>query len=269
MSVLSAFPGRLISLAPGITEIIFKLDCGYELVGVTKFCDYPEHAKSIEKVGGFIDLNIEAIVSLKPDIIFHYPEHYQKIKILKRKAKLVSVDHRDLKDLYNSIKKISTILNRKNKGQSIVNEIKSRLKEISLKTEGKKKKVLIVAGRDPFQLRNITIVGKSDFLNEILQYSGGKNCYNGDLYYPTISIESIISLNPEVIIEFSFFFKKSDPEEIIRQWYGYDQIKAVSNRKIFVVKDQFWLRPGPRVIKIAEKLFEILNSKNVSVSVDN
>jgi len=255
------FPQRLISLAPGITEIIFKLGSGNRLIGVTKFCDYPKETKHINKIGGFIDLNLEEIISLKPDIIFHYPEHYEKIKIFNKKVKLISLEHKSLKDLYRSIETIAIALNKKKKGNQTVKVIKKKLYKIAHKTKGIKKKVLIIISRDPFHLRNMIIIGKGDYLNEILKYSGGKNCYKGKLNYPTVSIESVINMNPDIIIEFIYFLKKSSSSEIIMQWNKFNNISAVLNKKIFIVKDQFWLRPGPRVTLIAEKLFNIINKK--------
>jgi len=62
-------PRRIISLAPSITEIIYALGLGDRLVGVTTYCDYPEEAKKKPKVGGMVNPSIEAVVSLKPDIV--------------------------------------------------------------------------------------------------------------------------------------------------------------------------------------------------------
>ena len=76
----SIFSQRIITLAPGLTEIVFFLGKGKNIVGNTKFCDFPEEAKKIKKIGGYLDLSLEILIDLKPDIIILYPEHYNKIK---------------------------------------------------------------------------------------------------------------------------------------------------------------------------------------------
>ena len=66
---------RIVSLAPSITEILFALELEEQIVGVTRFCDYPAAASGIAKIGGFSDPNFEAIVALKPSIVFGMSEH--------------------------------------------------------------------------------------------------------------------------------------------------------------------------------------------------
>ncbi|HSQ34898.1 MAG TPA: ABC transporter substrate-binding protein, partial [Candidatus Binatia bacterium] len=73
-SALSVFPQRVVSMAPAITEIVFALGKGDTLVGVTKFCDYPPPAAKIRKIGGMLDVSMETLMDLAPEIILTYPE---------------------------------------------------------------------------------------------------------------------------------------------------------------------------------------------------
>ncbi len=176
---VSIFSQRIVTLAPGLTEIVFSLGKGKNIIGNTKFCNFPEKAKKIRKIGGYLDLNLEILIDLNPDIIILYPEHYNKIKILKDKAELLTVKHETLNDIFNSIRLISEKLKKIEKGKLITSKIKKTLMNIKLKTLKKKKfKTLLIAGRNQDQLNNITIIGKTDFLNEILEITGGINAYN-------------------------------------------------------------------------------------------
>lgn len=253
---VSIFSQRIITLAPGLTEIVFSLGKGKNIVGNTKFCDFPEQAKKIKKIGGYLDLNLEILIDLKPDIIIFYPEHYNKIKILKDKAELLIVKHKTLKDIFDSIQLISEKVGEIERGKSIISKIKKTLMNIRLRTLKKRKfKTLLIVGRNPDQLTNITIVGKNDFLNEILEISGGKNAYNGEIPYPNISIESVVYMNPDFIIEFSNLYSDKKRKKIQNIWAKYDIITAVKKKRIKITIDLFLLKPGPRVGEIAKKLY--------------
>lgn len=253
---VSIFSQRIVTLAPGLTEIVFSLGKGKNIIGNTKFCNFPEKAKKIRKIGGYLDLNLEVLIDLNPDIIILYPEHYNKIKILKDKAELLIVKHETLNDIFNSIRLISEKLKKIEKGKSITSKIKKALMNIKLKTVKKKKfKTLLIAGRNPDQLTNITIIGKTDFLNEILEISGGINAYNGDIPYPNISLESVVYMNPDFIIEFSYFYTDKKKKEILNLWSKHDIITAVKKERIKIIKETFLLIPGPRIGEIAKKLY--------------
>jgi len=257
---LCLFAERIVTLAPAITEIVFKIGKGDNIVGDTKFCDYPEKAKKIKNVGGYMDTNIEILVSLKPDVVFLYPEQYNKLKFLENKTKLIQLKHKSIKDILNSIKKISSALNIENKGNKLVSTIKKSLNKVHKKTkESKKKKTLMVLDHNPEELSNMYIVGKNDFLNQLLHIAGGINAYEGNLSIPQVSVESIMQMKPEYIIEFSAFYQKLPLKKIKNLWIKNRIIDKKHINNIKIVKNNFWLRPGPRITKIAEDLYDFLN----------
>ena len=251
---------RVISLSPSITEILFELGKGNQIVGNTRFCNYPPGSLPIKKVGGFLDINVEMIIDLKPDRIFHYPEHLNKIKKLGQFAKLVMIPHKSIRDLLNSIEIISGELSINKKGLELTKKIRNQLEKVRKKVKIiVRRKVLIIIGRDPNRLRNITIIGKGDFLNEIIGIAGGINSYDGNISYPSVSIESIIKMDPDLIIEFSFSPDPPSKESIISLWSEFPYIRAVKKKNIHVISDDYWVRPGPRIGRIAESMYEMLH----------
>jgi iron complex transport system substrate-binding protein len=255
LSAATIFPQRVVSLAPGLTEIVFALNRGNTLVGVTKFCDYPVAAKRIKKIGGFLDFNIEALISLAPDIILIYPEHYEKMGPLKWKARIVMVRHNRLTDLLRSVLEIGRALNAEIEAKQLVDSIQKKLQNISDRVKGRRKvRTLFVAGRNFDELKNMYIIGKKDFINDLLEIAGGSNAYEGGINYPSISMESVIFLNPEYIFEISAHYERIPDEKIFTLWEHYDMVQAVAKRQIKIIKNSFWLRPGPRVGLIAEEL---------------
>lgn len=257
---INIYSDRVISLSPAITEILFELGYGDLIVGNTKFCNFPPKSDSIKKIGGYLDINMEMIIDLQPDVIFHYPEHSLRIKKLKGIARLVQVSHKNIGDMFNAIKIISMALKNQKSGEALIHRIKNKLNSIRNRNQNSdRKKVLIVIGRDPGQLKNITIIGNGDFLNEILSISDGENAYKGKISYPSVSIESIIKMDPDIIIEFSFLEQSPSKDFMISLWKNFPLIRAVRLGNIKIIKNDYWVRPGPRITKIAESMYEMLH----------
>ena len=247
-------------MAPAVTEIVFALGKGDLLVGVTKFCDYPQAAKKIAQVGGLLDINIEALLALTPKIVIVYPEQYPQVKFLESQALVLVVKHQCLADLYDSIFAIGRVLHTETEANGMVSGIQNKLKDIEVLV-GKKKKArtLMIAGRNGDELKNMYIIGKNDFLNNLLEIAGGINAYQGAVHYPNISMETVIFLNPEFILEISAHYEGISDEKISALWSPFQMIHAVRNQKIKIITESFWLRPGPRVGLIAGELAGIFS----------
>ena len=263
LSSPALMPERIVTLAPALTEIVYSLGRGTALVGNTRFCDFPPQAATKTRIGGLMDLNLEVLIQLKPDIIILYPESLEKVKALKNRTRLLPVRHGNLEDLYRSIRIIAGALKRPKRGIELVANMKNTLAAIRRQTAGARKvKTLLIAGRNPDQLANLIIIGKQDFLNEILEICGGINAYEGNINYPAVSVESIVSLNPEWIIEFSVFFQGINQQKVMDLWARYPIIRAVKKNRIRVITDPKWLRPGPRITEIARELRQLLNARD-------
>jgi len=255
---LSIFPQRVVSMAPALTEIVFALGKGDLLVGVTKFCDYPPAAKKIRKIGGLLDVNMEALLALAPQLILTYPEHYAKVKFLQSRTVVLMVQHQTLADLFASILAVGNALHAEHRAQTLVSAMQNELNSIAARTAGRKKiRTLIIAGRNADELKNMYIIGKNDFLNGLLEIAGGVNAYQGAINYPNISMETVIFLNPDVILEISAYYEGIRDEKIFAMWRPFQMLPAVRNRQIKIIKQSFWLRPGSRVGLIAGELAQI------------
>lgn len=254
------FSQRIVTLAPAITEIVYALGKGDRIVGNTRFCDFPAAALKTPKVGGLTDFNLEVLVSLQPDLVILYPEVYGKVKHLKFRSSFVVVNHVSLSDLFSSIQTIAESLNVPRNGRKLIGAIQTQLNAVKLLAAGEKKvNSLLIAGRDRSDLRNIYIVGKKDYLNEILEIAGGRNVYQGEIAYPTVSIESIVWFDPDWIIELSATFESIGEAEILNLWRRYGLFRAVQRNHIYFARESYWLRPGPRVGMIAESVYRLFH----------
>jgi iron complex transport system substrate-binding protein len=249
---------RIITIAPALTEIVFALGKGDRIVGNTKFCNYPEAAKKIPRIGGFVDVNLEILISKKPTIVFLYKENYGKLKVLEGRTRLVVVRHTNLPDIYDGIETIAAELKVKERGRQLVDSIKNRLHKIKRNAAGQARpKTLLIIGRNRDKLSSMYIIGRNDFLTELIEIAGGVNAYGGDINYPSVSIESVVAMNPDVIFELSAHNEGIKKERIFKQWNTFPFISAVKTRKIEIIREQVWLIPGPRVIQIAEKMQQL------------
>jgi iron complex transport system substrate-binding protein len=264
------FPQRVVSMAPAITEIVFALGKGGTLVGVTKFCDYPPPAMKIARIGGLLDVNVEGLLALTPTIVIAYPEQFAKVKFLESQARVLVVKHQTLSDLFASIFTIGKALQAESSAKAMVFATQNKLAAIAARNNGRKKiRTLIIAGRDAGELKNMYIVGKSDFLNELLEIAGGVNAYQGEVNYPNISLETVIFLDPDFILEISAFYEGISDEKIYKLWSPFAMLRAVRNKGIKIIKKSFWLRPGSRVGLIAEELAGMfISAENSKKSVN-
>ena len=258
---LSVFSQRVVSMAPAITEIVFALGKGHTLVGVTKFCDYPPAVRKISKIGGLLDVNMEAILALDPEIIFTYPEQYARVKLLRSRANVIVVPHRNLSDLFASIVTIGGALQAENSAKKLVSAMHKELADVAAEAGVKKKaRTLIIAGRSTDELKNMYIIGKNDFLNDLLEIAGGVNAYQGTINYPNISMETVILLNPDFILEISAHYEGIADERVFALWRPFKMLAAVQKRQIKIIRQSFWLRPGARIGMIATELARIFAS---------
>ena len=257
---------RIISLAPNITETLFTLGLGERIVGVTRFCKYPAEALKKEKVGGFFDPNYEAIAALKPDLVILLPEH-KNIQTYLKELRLQSlvVNNRLINEILDTITTIGKVCAVENSANTLVSEISTRMNIIKQRTrEVKCPRVMISIGRTfgSGSIKEVSISGKNTFYDELITYAGGVNVYNRhDIAFPVLSKEGILHLNPEFIIEMvpDISEKGLEKEMIIKEWESFSDVDAVKNNRIYVLKQDYAVIPGPRFILLLEDLARILH----------
>ena len=153
-------------------------------------------------------MNMEALVALAPDIVITYPEHAEKLAFLQGRAKIVTVPHGRLADLLQSILDIGRVMGADSEARQLVGAMRRKLETIAARVKGRKKiRTLLIAGRNADELKNMYIIGKNDFINDLLEIAGGTNAYQGEVDYPSISLESVIFLDPEFIFEISAHYE--------------------------------------------------------------
>lgn len=247
---------RIVSLSPSGTEIIFALGLGDKLVGRTDFCTFPEEAKKIDSVGGFDgkSFSLENILAFNPDFVYlSNGMHNHLINSLENFGIQVYVsDINSIEDIFKEIISVSKLLNASEVGLNYVSKMKKELN--NLKEDSSDVNIYCEIFNSPF-----LTCGKKSFINDIIEYAGGKNIfYFLDSTYPQVSEESIIVNNPQIILAPDY--SENDLNKIyIRN--GWQNIDAIKNKKVFSVYGDIFTRPGPRVLEAVILLKEIINEE--------
>jgi iron complex transport system substrate-binding protein len=259
--IMSSPPQRIISLAPNITEILFDLDLGEKVVGVTRYCDFPAEALKKEKIGGMIDLNLEKIIALNPDLIIGFRGNPLRIIERLRDLRLplfVLEMGTNLETVFTVVEKIGTITQKDKKAEILVDSLKNRLQKTQaalLQVQHEPRVFLSIHGP------GLWTCGKGSFLNDLVAKARGLNIAGNItrkwLHY---NREQLIHDNPEVIIILSKSQKEfSKAKDWIKNEAHLKGIKAVDKDRIYFLDENLATRPGPRLIDALEELARILH----------
>ncbi|MBI1933195.1 MAG: cobalamin-binding protein [Ignavibacteriales bacterium] len=247
---------RIVSLAPNLTELLFTLKVGNKIVGNTKYCNYPDSAKSIEKVGDLLTVDAEKIVTLKPDIIFITVEGNSKFDYDKLKQLGFNVfvsNPKNFKGIKKTLKDMSKILDREKYADSLIENWDLRIAKV------KETHKVIVAETALFLVSTnpIFTVGKNSFINEIITFAGLKNiAADKDINYPLLNREEILKRDPDYIILYETNTNKFD--ELLKVYPEWNTLKAVVNKRIFFINADLYSRPGPRFVDAVENLNKMI-----------
>jgi len=197
---------RIIALSPSIVEIIYLLGLETQLVGVSRFSNYPPEAKEKPALGGYVDLHYEKLISLNPDCVILLREQAAlAVKLKQLGIHTISICHDDTDGIIESIKIIGNELGHPERTNQIVSGIDSSVNKMISEHQNmpNQPRVLISISRDttadyPAQL---IIAGNAGFHRELVQIIGGCNAYQGTVSFPMLSREKLIELNPDVIID--------------------------------------------------------------------
>jgi len=257
---------RAVSLAPSVTESIYAIGAEDRLVGVTSFCDYPEAAKSIAKVGDTMTPNLETIVALKPDVVF--VSTASQIEAFTRTLDdngiaVFVMSPNNLQDVYRNLNQLGIIFDNAASVFHIVQGLQRR--EVSVRSavhsvpstgdpilsEGwHRPSVFVQISREP-----LFTIGKESFITRTIQDAGGRSV-TADVAtaYPKLSKETAAVLNPEVII-LSDSDDNRDPNEVFRS------SPAVRDGRVYRINADILSRPGPRLVDALEQIARVLHPK--------
>jgi iron complex transport system substrate-binding protein len=261
----SAYPQRIICAVPNITEIVFALGQGDRVVGISEFTTYPPEALDKPKIGGYIDPNLERIISLEPDLIIVISVNSKLHSLCKERGiQMLHLEIENLQTLYKGIKTIAETLGCDDEGSRLVQSMKDGVQRVIEQAANvpSKPNVFLCLSRMEGEMTDMFTVTRDTFLGELVELAGGNNIF-GDLNdrYPQISKESLLKREPDVIIELrpEDINLSRSIKEITNDWNELSSIPAVANGNIQVVTDDYIKIAGPRIVQSAERMLQLIH----------
>jgi iron complex transport system substrate-binding protein len=248
-------PQRVVCGSPAVTEIVFALGCGARVVGVSEYSTFPPEAIAKPCIGAFLNPNRERLLSLKPDCLITQGQHDALATFAKAYGiRFKSVKLENLADLYETITDVASLLDVKEQGRRLQEDIRQALQDVSRHHSGRKaKRVFLLFGRTPGEMTGLGTVGPGTFLDEVLRLAGGINLFaDAKGAYPQVSKESLLIRKPEVILElYPEGLSEALRTRLEADWKAFPDIPAVAQSRIHYLTNDFILIPGPRVGQIA------------------
>lgn len=253
-----AEPRRIVSLAPSITETLYALGMGDSVVGVTRFCAYPPEVKDKPRVAGFSDINYEAILRLRPDLVVLPSDKVpQRIDLERMGLPVLTLDTRTLGGYMEDVSLLGAQTGKREEARRILSDLRGSLAEARTRAAGETPPSVLFAVMHSYeglgQITEIYAVGRDGFYDELIESAGGVNVCASNMDFPRLSREAIIFLDPEVIIDV-IPTKETDLDAVRRDWRSLDSVKAVRNGRLHLLTDEGDTVPGPRSHLTVEKL---------------
>jgi iron complex transport system substrate-binding protein len=259
--VLSTRPLRIISLAPTNTELLFALGLDKEIVGVTQYCDYPEAARKKEKVGGFINFDLERIRALQPDLILAFGTMQLPVVEAMEKSgfRVFWIYPHTVDDILASFERVGRLTGAVQEARqlraAVEREVIDLRKEFSALPESKRPTVLRV-----MSLNQPATIGAESFQTDLFRLAGGRNAFPaaGQDYFE-LDAQELIMGDPAVVLVCG-----NDEKSLKQKIKGsplYGNLPAVKKDAVLVMPCELTCRPGPRIAETARRLARYLHGK--------
>ena len=266
---------RLVSTVPNITEILFDIGLGDRIVGDSKFTKYPPGAEKIKKIGDLYDVNWEEIVRMDVDLALILIENEEfRTRCQKLGIETLSVDHQSMEGVlasYDLIGKrfgpdvMRTAQERKSALESKLEDIRSRAASFP------PVRVLLCIDRTrgSGRLQNMYVAGTNPYFQDVIRWTGGINvAEKTGLPIPNVSIEGVLAMNPDVIVDL-MIGESADlsEDDLTDDWKTLgNEVNAVKTGRIYVVTEDYATIPGPRTPLFLEKLLDILHGNHRTIT---
>ncbi len=245
---------RIVALSPEVAEIIAALGSAEDIVGLTQECDHPPSLDKIKKVGKFGSVKREAILALKPDLVFTSALEQEALtqELLKMGLRVEQIYPKSLADLPGNVLRIGSLIGRENEARALADSIETEISQIRRQTAGTARpKVYLEIYRDP-----LMSVSDQSFVGEVIETAGGDNIFSTlERDYARIKAEDVVAAKPEIIICFS-----RDSRENILARKGWQDIPAIRNNRIYLETDidpDLILQATPRTVLGIRRLNEL------------
>ena len=258
---LNGTPQRIISIAPANTEILFALGLGDKVVGVTKYCNYPAETQNISKVGGFSTPDIEKIVALEPDVVFAAPIHEAEVipQLENLGLTVIALTPATIDETYDAIELVGMATGVEETTASLIEDMRSSINAVTSLvanlSDEERPNVFYIVWHDP-----LMTAGGDTLPGQLIELAGGNNIFANLSGYPTVSIESLLDGEPQVIIAGTGMGSGANaPLEWAQGETSLQGTDAYKEGKIFSINTDLTGRFGPRIVDAIYEMLRLIH----------
>lgn len=249
--VLAQPAQRIVSLAPHVTEILFAAGAGERVVGVVAYSDYPQAARALPQVGGYTQVDLEAIVSLRPDLVIGWRSGNRDAHLARLQAMGIPVflnEPRSLDDVARSLEQFGRLAGSEDAAHAAATAFRARHAALAARYAGQP------SVRTFYQIwdRPLMTVNDEHLIADVIRLCGGSNVFGSQAQLaPTIGVEAVLAANPEAIVASGMGDARP---EWLDQWARWPQLEATRRDNLFFIPPDLIQRHTPRILDGAERL---------------
>lgn len=244
---------RIVSLAPHLTEILFAVGAGAQVVGTVEYSDYPSEAKRLPRVGSYVQFDMERIVAMRPDLIVAWQSgnnQAQVAQLRKMGYRVFLNEPRRILDVAASLERIGVLAGRGEQAARQSSMFRARHAELQARYSQRR------PVRTFYEVWNkpLMTVSGQHLIGDVMKLCGAENVFSGlSVLTPTIDVEAVVAAAPEVIIASGM--DESRPEWL-DDWRRWPNMKAVRQHHLYFVPPDLLHRHTPRILDGAEMFCE-------------
>jgi iron complex transport system substrate-binding protein len=257
---IQGIPQRIISLSPSNTEMVYALGLQDKLVGVTSYDNYPPDVKNKTVVSDYSTTDMEKIVNAKPDLVLadniHKNDAVPALEKLGITVYTITADNIDM--FFNDLKVLGQITGKTKEADDLVSNLKSRIQVVADKTakltDPQRPRVLFVTWHDP-----IWTAGSETMIQYLINQAGGSNIASDLKGYVTITLETAIQRNPQIIIVMSSMGTQNTSLDFIKSNDQFQSTDALKNNQVYEIDVDIFGRTTPRIVDGLETLAKLVH----------
>ena len=255
--VLNKPAERIVSLAPHVSELLFEIGAAEQLVGVVEFSNYPEAAQRVPRVGDYKNLDLETLLELNPDLVIGWVSgnraaHIEQIRRLGIPVFLT--EPRKLERIPQLMRDLGKLTGRSDAANNVATRFDNELALLRRRyRDAPAVSVFFQAWGQPLMTLN-----GDHLVSDAIRLCGGRNVFAElSMLAPTVSVESVLAADPQVIVTGGVGETRS---QWLEAWESWPQLRAVRNRQIYLIDPDLLQRPTSRILQGMDTLCRYLEA---------
>jgi iron complex transport system substrate-binding protein len=255
---------RIISLVPALTEMLFAIGAGPQVIAVSSYDEFPPAVEALPRVGALLDPDVERILALRPSLVLTYgSQGGLEVQLARAGIPTFIYRHGGVAGVLQALRDLGAATGHAADAEREARAIQAQLDAVQARvSEYRRPRTLLVFSRQPQSLQQMYVSGGGGFLDDILQIAGGANVF-ADVQRESVqpSHETLLARAPETIVEIhaTGMMATADVERERSLWATLASIPAVRNGRIHFLDGSYLVIPGPRMGLAAEALARALH----------